>query len=226
MQTNIFSYLEKLKDSVKKEISSLLTDESVVWVTRVSFEDYFRNIKLSAFHNYYSETVSNKELFLSDPSFFSRFKQQYSLQGVDSSYLKLLEENKPEIIELIQSGDLSLLYFKFFANAQIKHGEETKQKSLGSFFAKLVHTFAPNDFCALDNPIKDYFGLKKESFYIAFVVISQAYKEWSIENDGIINKIKMELERFAKDISPNSDMTDLKLLDLIFWYQANRKEAQ
>ncbi len=223
MQKEIPSYLEELKDRVKGRISNLLTDKVVTEVARTSFEGYFSNTKSSAFHIYYSNTISDKELFLSDANFFGRFKQQYSLQGIDSSYLKLLEDNKPEILELIESGQLATLYFKFFANAQIKHGEEIKQKSLGSFFAKLVHTLAPGDFCALDNPIKDYFGLKKESFYVAFVVISQAYKEWSMDNNDIMSKIKLELESFVKGKTFNSDMTDLKLLDLIFWGQANAK---
>ena len=219
MQKEILNYLDTLKNNVKHQISMKLTVASA----HAAFKDYFSGTKSTAFHAYYSEIISNKEKFLSDPDFFREFKQQYSLQGVDGDYLATLEENKSKILQLIERDEISNLYFEFFANAPIRHGEEIRQKSLGSFFAKLVHTFAPDKFCALDNPIKDYFGLGRESFYIAFIVISQAYKEWSNENSDIMGKIKMELESFAKDIPPNFDMTDLKLLDLIFWHQANPK---
>lgn len=44
------------------------------------------------------------------------------------------------------------------------------KKRLGSFFVKSVHTFQPNKYCALDNPIKKYFGLENESFFVAFII--------------------------------------------------------
>jgi hypothetical protein len=222
MQKEISNYLDELKDKVKNEISRLLSDKDAVGMARDAFKNYFSNTKSSAFHNYYSETISNKKSFLLDPDFFGKFKQQYALQGVDRGYLKYLEDNKPEILRLIEMNKISNLYFNFFAKASIQHGKVKKQKNLGSFFTKLVHTFAPDKYCALDNPIKNCFGLEKEGFYISFIVISEAYKEWSDENPVIMDKIKLELEIFTKEKPSNSNVTNLKLLDLIFWYQANR----
>jgi hypothetical protein len=217
VQKEISQYLDWLKDNVEHRISSLLTTEDVAEISRKAFQDYFGSTKSSPFHIYYFETISNKEMFLSDPDFFGKFKQQYSLQGVDRGYLTRLEENKTEILQLIETDKIFPLYSKFFAGALIQHGEGSKRKNLGSFFAKLVHTLAPDKYCALDNPIKRYFDLEKESFFISFIVINEAYKEWSAKNIAIMDKIKLELEAH----SSNSNMTDLKLLDLIFWYQAN-----
>lgn len=222
MQKHISPYLDMLKINTKDKISSLLADKDAGVIAGDAFEHYFGNTKSSAFHNYYFETISNKELFLSDPNFFGKFKQQYSLQGVDRGYLKLLDDNKIKILQLIECDEISTLYFNFFAEAKIKHGKEFKPRNLGSFFAKLVHTFAPDKYCALDNPIKDYFGLGKESFYIAVIVISEAYKEWSTEYPATMDKIKRVLKSYTKENSSKSIMTDLKILDLIFWYQANR----
>jgi len=223
MEKEVLQYLDTLKSKVKNEISNLLTDKDIAEISREAFLDYFDSKKSSPFYIYYSDTVSNKKLFLSDPDFFGKFKQQYSLQGVDRGYLTRLEGDKAEILRLIETDEISTLYFKFFAEAKIKHGEGNKQKSLGSFFAKLVHTFAPDKYCALDNPIKQCLGLEKESFFISFIVISEAYKEWSVENSAIMGKIKLGLESYTKGKSFNSNMTDLKLLDLVFWYQANVK---
>ena len=222
MEKEVLQYLDTLKNKVKNEISNLLTDKDIAEISHEALLDYFDSKKSTPFYIYYSDTVSNKKLFLSDPDFFGKFKQQYSLQGVDRGYLTRLEEDKAEILRLIETGEISTLYFKFFAEATIKHGEGSKQKSLGSFFAKLVHTFAPDKYCALDNPIKQHFGLEKESFFISFVVISKAYKEWSIENSVIMDRIKLELGSHTTDESIKLKMTDLKLLDLIFWYRANK----
>src|SRR5690606_31182228 len=145
--------------------SGLLATEKTQEIAREAFKDYFYNNAPSAFHKYYSETISNKDLFLSGTDFFRKFKQQYSLQGVDGEYLDDLENKKQRILELIENDDIASLYLEFFAKAQIKHGNQKKEKNLGSFFAKLIHTFLPERYSALDNPIKEYLGLEKESFY-------------------------------------------------------------
>lgn len=218
MQKEILPYLGNLKNKVTKRISSILNKRTISNIAQIAFSNYFGSTNPSAFYKYYFDTVSNRDLFLSSPNFFRQFKQQYSLQGIDGSYLDRLEENKLKILNLIENHDLIVLYSEFFENVQIKHGNTTKEKSLGSFFAKFVHTFIPDKYCALDNPIKNLLGLEKESFYISFFVISEAYKDWAIENPEIMKKIKTEAQKH----SPH-EMTDLKLIDLLLWYEANKR---
>lgn len=87
---------------------------------------------------------------------------------------------------------------------------------------KLVHTFRPKEFCALDNPIKIFFGLNRESFLIAFFIISEAYKNWATENIQTLDTIRCNCKEADKEQLFNHKMiTDMKLLDLIFWSQAN-----
>lgn len=117
---------------------------------------------------YYVETISNRANYLGSERFFARFKNKYALQGIDNDYLDRLEREKLSIMSLVEQGDILKLYFDYFANAQIKHHDKLVSKNLGSFFTKFVHTFKPADYCALDNPIKDYFQLKNEGFYLAF----------------------------------------------------------
>ena len=115
------------------------------------------------------------------------------------------------------------MYFDTFNKAEIKHGDGIKEKDLGSFFAKLVHTFRPSDYCALDNPIKNYFGLKKESFFIALFIISNVYKKWATDNKQLLNNLKDIFKNADKKaVLKHDQLTDLKLLDLIFWSKANR----
>jgi hypothetical protein len=224
MQTDISPYLASWKQRVKLKVSSLLNNRTAKHVAAGAFTFHFKDEKSLTFQNYYREIVGNRERFLSASNFFREFKQRYSLQGLDWAYLDGIERKKETILRLLDSEELANLYFRFFADALVKHGKGHVTKNLGSFFAKLVHTFMPGKYCALDNPIKKYFGLGNESFYIAFIVISNAYKEWASENSDLMQQIRMELERNKIGKPFSAKMTDLKLLDLIFWYQANEVE--
>ncbi len=147
----------------------------------------------------------------------------YSLQGIDNNFLDKLEILKKEILNNICNDNLAQLYFDTFNKAEIKHGVGIIEKDLGSFFAKLVHTFRPEEYCALDNPIKNFFGLKKESFFISFFIISSEYKHWATDNNQIIKTLKVEFKKADKiGVLKHDKLTDMKLLDLIFWSKANR----
>ena len=147
--------------------------------------------------------------------------QQYALQGIDRAYLDRLETDKEIILHLIDNDNLADMYFRYFAGAQLQHKKGAVTRNLVSFFSKLVHTFAPEKYCALDNPIKQYLKLGNESFYIAFFVVSHAYREWASENPELIQQIRRQLEQHKTGCEFSAKMTNLKLLDLIFWYQAN-----
>ncbi len=221
MQIHISLYTDKSKESVKQSISTLLNAQNTEREARDAFSYHFQDTRSFAFQRYYNETVANREGFLSTPDFFRRFKQQYALQGIDGAYLDRLESEKETILYLIDNDELAKIYFKYFAEAPLQHGDKIVKKNLGSFFSKLIHTFLPNKYCALDNPIKKYFGLGIESFFIAFIIVSKSYCEWTKENIVLMQKIRMEINSNNTGKLYSAKMTDLKLLDLIFWYQAN-----
>ncbi|HOP48940.1 MAG TPA: hypothetical protein PK874_14905 [Desulfobacteraceae bacterium] len=221
MQIHISPYTEKSKGSVKQSISKLLDSHNTEREARDAFSYHFQDARSFAFQRYYNETVANREGFLSTPDFFRRFKQQYALQGIDGSYLDRLESEKETILHLIDNDELADIYFRYFAEAPLQHGDKIVRKNLGSFFSKLIHTFVPNKYCALDNPIKKYFGLGSESFFIAFIILSKSYSEWASDNLSLMQKIRKEINCNNTGKQYSAKMTDLKLLDLIFWYQAN-----
>lgn len=74
------------------------------------------------------------------------------------------------------------------------------------------------------NPIKNYLCLSKESFVLSFFIINKEYKIWTENNQEILNEIRIKFELLDKNkIINHKLLTDLKLLDLIFWSKANRK---
>lgn len=216
-------YIENLRKSVIDRISDAINEESIDQIVNLVKSRIDDKTK---FHSYYLEIVDKEEYFLDAGNFFRTFKNEYSLQGIDNNFLDNLEKHKEDILKYIHDDKLVQLYFDFFKKAELKQKGGTVSKELGSFFSKLVHTFRPKDYCALDNPIKnEYFKLQNESFFISFLVISAAYKQWANDNRGIIQEIRNKIKQAdKKDIIKPERLTDLKLLDLIFWSKANLKK--
>lgn len=216
------SYIDKHIATVRRQISADINDKTADNIVRKFLAFHLADKNSSSFQDYYFLTLTNEDYFLTSSTFFREFKKRYSLQGIDNGYLDRLENDKQNILSLLQTDNLTDLYFDYFAKANIKHGSTTVDKDLGSFFAKLVHTFKPADYCALDNPIKNYFGLQRESFFIAFSIISSAYKLWATDNKKLFEDIKNQFENIDSKHSIRHDrVTDLKLLDLIYWSKAN-----
>lgn len=228
MTTNEEQYISFLKEKVFNKISFELNENSVNKIVQIDlYNSHLKDKISSSFQEYYFKTLNNDVDFLSSQNFFKQFKSRYSLQGIDNEYLDRLENSKSEILQLIRQNSLTKLYLDYFNRALIKHGDLKKEKDLGSFFAKLVHHFLPDKYCALDNPIKDYFGLSKESFFIAFFIISEQYKNWATENKELLNAIRENFKQLDQNKILNFDLlTDHKLLDLIFWSKANRNKIK
>lgn len=218
-------YISRLEKNVYDKISDEINVSSIDRIVNENLQFHLSNIRSSSFQKYYFQTINNEMLFLNNSHFFQTFKYQYALQGIDNVFLAKLEENKSEILALIREDNLATLFFKYFHRVKLKHGKRFIEKDLGSFFAKLVHTFKPDRYCALDNPIKVYFGLLKESFFISFQIISKEYVDWAENNFEILEKIRMKLYQIDKySLIDPEKLTDLKLLDLIFWSNANLKK--
>ena len=222
MNVLIENYLDYLTLSVLEKIDSTICENLVHPIVKNELNRHIQGFRPNGFHNYYFQILDNEERFLTNNGFFRQFKTQYSLQGIDNAFLSDLENKKSEMLALIKQDELSRLYFTYFAGAKIKNKDKFVIRNLGSFFAKLVHTFRPADYCALDNPIKNYFGLKNESFFVAFLIVSKSYRVWAERESATINSIRREFKKLdANHFFQHDKMSDLKFLDLIFWTKAN-----
>jgi hypothetical protein len=191
------------------------------------FELAMQNLASLKFQKYYMSILQNESHYYSSEAFFKEFKQNYSLQFVDDAYLTRLEENKEEILKGIRSGaeGRTDIYFKYFKSARLKRGDKFIDSEQGSFFTKLVHTFLPDEYCALDGPIKTFFDLKKETFFSSFLALSQAYREYATENPDILKTLRFKLQEADVNNEVHLEKcSDLKILDLIFWVMANKSE--
>lgn len=219
------SYAIALKQRASAQISEILTAATTGDLAKRTFRYHAESARSLRFQQYYFETVGRREAFLESPRFFAAFKTRYSLLGIDGGYLAHLEERKGLLLRRIEDGDLAGVYLDYFAAAQIRHAGRTVSRNLGSFFAKLVHTLRPTEYCALDNPVKDYFGYKTEGFFIAFVVLSAVYREWAMEHASRMAEVRQAFASNRKLSALGSGVTDLKLLDLVFWRLANEQQG-
>lgn len=219
------SYIDYLINRIIDKIESDLNGKSATFLfnehfrKRIDEEKNTRN-QFIEFQKYYFATLKNI-----DEIDFKVFKQRYSLQGVNRAFLESLNESKIEIKNLIESDKLAQLYFKFFESAEIETKNGISVKTLGSFFTKLVHTLIPDEYTPVDIPMKNYFEVDKDSYYIAMIAISKAFKIWCDNNSKVVFEFKNLICKYFKEelsININKDViTDMKVMNTIFWSIAN-----
>jgi hypothetical protein len=216
-------YLNHLAQTALARLSQEFPPATLAERARIAMRFHFTDARSLRFQEYYVRVTNDHSYFLRQENFFRTFKTQYSLQGIDGRHLALLESNKKRLLRCVARDRLVPLYRQFFADATILHKGLPVQKNLGSFFAKFVHTFNPTVYCALDNPIRELLGLKRESFFQSFLAISAAYRTWISRNPQSMAVLRAAVPTSARRYS--DQMTDLKCLDLVFWQRANEATA-
>lgn len=209
-------YIDNLRNKVYGQILDYINGKTVNELVNEHFVIRLNDPKQSKFkkfHQYYFSTLNDKENFINN-KFFSDFRQAYSLRGMTSDYLEKFDnpKKKKEILQLIHEDRLVELYQMF-----------TEEKHFGSFFTKLVHTYNPLNYTQVDGPIKKHFKLEHESYFVAFIVISNAYKKWADNNKVLLAELK---DGFAKAdeagyIEKCEYINEMKILNMIFWSEAN-----
>lgn len=223
INSEVARYFDSRVNFTKAKIRRIITPADVDAIVQNYLSCHLVG-NLFRFHKYYLRTINNRLYFLCKDNFFLEFKGQYALQGMTADLCKGLEEKKRIILESIDQGALVRIYSDYFENVQVIYKGIPVFKTFSSFFTKLVHTFAPADYCALDNPIKKLFDLESESFFFAFLIISRAYKEWAAENNVLIQELRQKISGYdRKNILHFNELTDIKLLDMVFWTRANNR---
>jgi len=217
IELSVESCIQKLDEDFKKENRDRIIKQTLKALNN-------ENGRVFKFMKFYEEIISdNVNYFKGRKDSFRQFTKEYSIQGLTLGYLNFLETKKIEILDLLKKKELLELYKKYFYKQEIKNKKGIHQKSFGSFYSKLVHTFHPEEYTALDNSIKKSFGLNREGFFISFLAVSRAYRQFVVNNNSVIEGIKNEIQS-----SPKSDflnfklISDLKLIDLILWVKENR----
>ncbi len=225
MTTLLHHYFDTQVDNVVKHIDKIFESDKLTHLTEGIVEGLLEDSKFLAFHEYYLGVTNKPKKALANKQFFANFKKKYSLQGIDNSFLHNLEKDKQKIIDTITSNP-EWVYTVYFQNVMLKHKEESVNRNLASFVAKLLHTFNPNQFIALDNPVKNLLGLSNEGFYFSFLVVNSAYIKWLDNNKSALDQMKQTITAIDKTNQLKLDsLTDLKIVDIFLWRMATKKRA-
>jgi len=213
--TLLEDYLRNKEELVYNKMVTELDKRSAKSVCSLMLKNSF--IKNS--DRFYNTITLDKDR--SEKNFFQTFKSKYSLQFISNKYLSYLARNKGDIENLIETGKHVDLFEKYFANAL---ATKDTRKELASFYSKLLHTYCPEDYPALDNPIKKYLGLKKEGFVVSIGIIRNAYARYSSEKSSKISEIRDILKQKASEALRVDELSDQKILDMVFWTIANSEK--
>ncbi|HZV71027.1 MAG TPA: hypothetical protein VFG10_15840 [Saprospiraceae bacterium] len=219
------SFLLERRHFLMNRISSEIKLSTIGNIARnIFYENFIHGDRIPIGHNYYLKITKQKKLIKKSKNFMQTFKSKYGLSYIDRDCLKMLERNKNEIIDKIDNSPF-VIYEKYFANAIVTFKGEKHHRSLNSFFTKLAHTVSPHKFSALDNPIRKYLKVNSESFFISYILINDAYLHWIKQNNSVLLALREKIRYHDKEnILSIETLSDLKLLDMIFWFKANPKK--
>ena len=218
------SYFENRQDQLYLKISSVINRNTLDEIANNIFRDNFIAVpRLVRGHEYYLEVTKQITLIKRQHNFMHTFKRRYGLQYIDRTCLDTLERKKNYIITNIVTNPFKI-YNDFFARACIIENGVEKHKRLTSFFTKLAHTISPSKFSALDNPIRHYFEINNESFIVSYGLLNETYSKWLKTNHNLLLRLRRKISAHDQNnILELDSLENLKLLDMIFWFKANRE---
>lgn len=216
------SYFHYLTNQVQLKIETELSINPIEHLAAETFTSRIDDLSSRQFHAFYLQYTRHPEAIHQEPQFFRLFKQRYSLQGIPNTTLDEWERDKPEIIRQLMDNPFEG-YLRFFHQRTFVFAESSREKSMTSFFTKLLHTLRPDEYSALDNPIRKLLGLKKESFFYSYCIINTAYQQFISNNSPFLQQLRHQLNDMdSAGVLEEPLLSSYKLLDMIFWWKANR----
>ena len=222
---------QNIINSVSQKITSLINEDNIENIIQNNIvKAHLENKAMMRFHEYYFKVLQNKEYFLQTKNVFQEFGNKYGIKNFPKELYSQFDENKIDILPNIEYGNFDGLYDVYrdfiisFHNFEFYSEKKHDILSIKSFYTKLVHTFIPKNYSMLDNNIICYFNTDSVDFFEAFACISRVYELWSEKNQDIIQRFREAIEKHdTKKVFPKDKITDLKILDMIFWVEAKKK---
>jgi hypothetical protein len=206
-------------------LDDILDIESGATLVSRQIEEDFKNLKgpeLESFFDkfvkengnlnfieYYNRTVLDKEKIN-----FGEFKSRWGIQGMKKDFYKYFDENYDKLKEEITAKQNIREFFEKYC---------TKYRNEYTFCTKLFHTILPAEFPPVDNAIRRGFGLDTEDFITSALMIRRGYEIFSEDNQQSIAKIRNVLskEKFAQ--FRVNELSDMRILDMYYWFKENRE---
>lgn len=214
-------YFSSISTSITDKISNIINHGTINTLTQIIFRNYIADKKFLKAHQFYLTFTGNINAIEKEQTFFRTFRSKYSLR-VAESYVDRLDNNKHLILNQITVNPLCV-YKTNFTNVPTNYKGRIIYKAQSSFFSKLMHTVNPDHYCALDNPIKNkIFELKTEGFFFSYCLINDVYTQWINSNLKLLTDLRNSVQQVdTANLLQMTELTNMKVLDMIFWYKAN-----
>jgi len=173
------------------------------------FDEYLQDKRTISFIDYYNSIVLDRKKIE-----FGTFKSKWAIQGMKKKVYSYFDNNYNDIInEIIKVKNIDSFYKNYCC----------KERDEAIFCCKLFHVILPNEFPLVDNNILKHFKLSLIYKITSYKIMKQGYELFINENKDILDKIKkiLSLEKY-KYIRIN-ELSNFRIIDMIYWYLLNRK---
>ena len=178
-----------------------------------SFFEQFRGDKRTlSFLKFYNKTVLDKERIN-----FGEFKRQWAIQGMSAEVYRYFDENYDKLREEILNKKDIRSFFKEYC---------TKKRKEAAFCSKLFHTFLPEQFPPIDNPIKGEFSLKREDPIESILVIKKGYDLFVKKNPDKMKLVRQILSKPKFSFLRIQELSDIRILDMFYWFRLSRSKRK
>jgi hypothetical protein len=176
------------------------------------FEQFMHDNRTLSFLKFYNKTVLDGERIN-----FGEFKRQWAIQGMSAEVYRYFDENYEKLREeILNKKDIR----SFF----IEHC--TKKRKEAAFCSKLFHTFLPEEFPPIDNPIKSEFSLIGEDPIESILVIKKGYDLFVRKNPDKMKLIRQVLSKPKFSFLRIQELSDIRILDMFYWFKLSRSKRK
>lgn len=174
------------------------------------FDDFKNDKRVISFIKYYNKSVLDKNKIN-----FGEFKHRWAIQGMTKDVIEFFEKNQDKLKEeIITKKDIKSFFRKYC----------TQKRREWVFCSKLFHTFLPDMFPPVDNPIMNNFNLKKENLIDRILIVKRAYELFIKNNVDFIKMIRRVLSKNKFSYLRVNELSDIRLLDMYYWVKKSRNK--
>ena len=193
-----------VKDRVKKDFSDLNDIKNDI-------NEFIMDKRTIKFIEYYNKIVLDKERIS-----FGTFKALWAIQGMTKNVYSYFDNNYDELKkEIINEKNIDLFFKRYCC--------EEREEAI--FCCKLFHVILPNDFPPIDNEIIKHFKMNRERKIESYKIIKHGYELFIKENKNIINTLRLLLMNNEYSYIRINELSDFRILDMIYWFKLNRKKS-
>jgi hypothetical protein len=203
---------ETLKNKIEIDFQSIDTINNTI----DKFEEEKRT---KTFIDYYNKIVLDREKIR-----FGTFKKQWAIQGMTKKCYTYFDEYFDILEKEIKDDKNICSFYKKYCCKNCKCNKYCLRNEF-IFCCKLFHVILPEDFPPIDNAIIKYFGLSNNDKMTSYKIIKYAYELFIAQNKEKIKQIKKRLSNNKYDYIRINELSDYRILDMIYWFLLNRESS-